>query len=51
MTAPIVFHVSRVTRQEPDAVYEADSARGVMSRHCAGQLWSRVAEGRKQAWS
>jgi hypothetical protein len=52
MTAPIVFHQTRSNRliRRP---YNATATNAVRTAFgdVPGQLWSRVAEGRKQVWS
>jgi hypothetical protein len=52
MTAPIVyFDVRHLERREfPELRLSAD-VNVIMNRSVPGQLWSRVAEGRKQVWS
>jgi hypothetical protein len=54
MTAPLVFHISRHERvPASDAVWEIGYSHVwyEWTAEVPGQLWSRVAEGRKQVWS
>jgi hypothetical protein len=50
MTAPIVFHSTRWPRPAGTPL-AYDSAFHAWIAGTSGQLWSRVAEGRKQVWS
>jgi hypothetical protein len=57
MTAPIVYHFSREHRAVLDNEELEDTHLGYADLwrewvlDTPGQLWSRVAEGRKQVWS
>jgi hypothetical protein len=51
MTAPIVLYGTDITRWWiPDYRFDADHMHNA-NYSVPGQLWSRVAEGRKQVWS